>query len=167
MAPTASALGKQIAPESFGQSRCSAMGLLFCKRCSRPVHSRPCSLTQSVAVLRFEAGRRRPSVATGALVHSSLARAFGVVAGLRRRFGPLSYRRYALYLTPPPESDLWRFGCDVIGRDALTGDLRAGFAPEGHELEAWHDLTSDPRRYGFHATLKAPFRPERTSTPST
>ena len=70
----------------------------------------------------------------------------------------MSYRRYALYLTPPPESDLWRFGCDVIGRDALTGDLRAGFAPEGHELEAWHDLTSDPRRYGFHATLKAPFR---------
>jgi Protein of unknown function (DUF1045) len=70
----------------------------------------------------------------------------------------MSYCRYALYLTPPPESDLWRFGCDVIGRDALTGDLREGFAPEGHKLEAWHDLTRDPRRYGFHATLKAPFR---------
>ena len=70
----------------------------------------------------------------------------------------MSYRRYALYLTPSAESDLWRFGCDVIGRDALTGELREGFAPEGHELEAWHGLTSDPRRYGFHATLKAPFR---------
>jgi hypothetical protein len=70
----------------------------------------------------------------------------------------MSYRRYALYLTPPPESNLWRFGCDVIGRDALTGDSCEGFAPEGHELEAWRGLTSDPRRYGFHATLKAPFR---------
>lgn len=30
--------------------------------------------------------------------------------------------RYALYLAPPPDSDLWRFGCDVIGRDAKTGE---------------------------------------------
>lgn len=70
----------------------------------------------------------------------------------------MSYRRYALYITPPPESDLWRFGCEVIGRDALTGNLREGFAPEGYEPEAWRRLTSDPMRYGFHATLKAPFR---------
>jgi hypothetical protein len=36
--------------------------------------------------------------------------------------------------------------------------LCEGFAPEGHELEGWRQLTSEPRRYGFHATLKAPFR---------
>ena len=70
----------------------------------------------------------------------------------------MSHSRYALYLAPPPESDLWRFGCDVIGRDALTGRSVDGFAPEGHDVETWRKLTSEPRRYGFHATVKAPFR---------
>ena len=70
----------------------------------------------------------------------------------------MSHTRYALYLTPPPDSDLWRFGCDVIGRDAWTDQSADGFVPRGHELEAWRRLTSLPRRYGFHATLKAPFR---------
>jgi hypothetical protein len=71
---------------------------------------------------------------------------------------PANQSRYALYLAPPPESDLWRFGCDVIGRDALTGASRDGFAPEGYTPLAWRSMTSGPRRYGFHATLKAPFR---------
>jgi len=70
----------------------------------------------------------------------------------------MSHSRYALYLAPPPDSELWRFGCDVIGRDALTGRAVDGFAPAGHDAEAWRKLTSEPRRYGFHATLKAPFR---------
>jgi hypothetical protein len=65
--------------------------------------------------------------------------------------------RYALYLTPPPDSDLWRFGCDVIGRDALTGASCEGFSLEGYSRVSWRIMTSDPRRYGFHATLKAPF----------
>jgi Protein of unknown function (DUF1045) len=66
--------------------------------------------------------------------------------------------RYALYFAPPPESDLWRFGCDVIGGNALTGASCDGFALEGYTPGAWRSMTSDPRRYGFHATLKAPFR---------
>jgi hypothetical protein len=65
--------------------------------------------------------------------------------------------RYALYLTPPSDSDLWRFGCDVIGRDALSGASSEGFSLEGYSRDSWRILTSDPRRYGFHATLKAPF----------
>jgi Protein of unknown function (DUF1045) len=71
---------------------------------------------------------------------------------------PANQLRYALYLAPPPESDLWRFGCDVIGRDALTGASRFGFALEGYSPGSWRSMTGDPRRYGFHATLKAPFR---------
>ena len=71
---------------------------------------------------------------------------------------PTNELRYALYLAPPPESELWRFGCDVIGRDALTGASRDGFALEGYTPSVWRSMTSDPRRYGFHATLKAPFR---------
>ena len=70
----------------------------------------------------------------------------------------MPHSRYAIYIAPPPKSELWRFGCDVIGRDALTGRSVDGFAPEGQDLEGWRKLTSEPRRYGFHATLKAPFR---------
>jgi uncharacterized protein DUF1045 len=70
---------------------------------------------------------------------------------------PANQFRYALYLAPPPEGDLWRFGCEVIGRDAQTGASLDGFALEGYSPDSWRSMTSDPRRYGFHATLKAPF----------
>jgi hypothetical protein len=66
--------------------------------------------------------------------------------------------RYAVYLAPPPESALWRFGSAVVGRDAASGEARPGFAPEGFDAAAWRDMTTEPRRYGFHATIKAPFR---------
>ena len=71
---------------------------------------------------------------------------------------PTTQLRYALYLAPPTESELWRFGCDVIGRDAMTGASCDGFALEGYPPDSWRNVTSEPRRYGFHATLKAPFR---------
>jgi hypothetical protein len=70
---------------------------------------------------------------------------------------PTNQLRYAVYLAPPPKSELWRFGCDVIGRDAATGAIHDGFSPEGYTPGAWRRMTGDPRRYGFHATLKAPF----------
>ena len=66
--------------------------------------------------------------------------------------------RYAVYLAPPPESALWRFGSAVVGRDAASGEALLGFAPDGFDAAAWRDLTTEPRRYGFHATIKAPFR---------
>ena len=69
----------------------------------------------------------------------------------------MSHSRYALYLTPPLGGELWTFGCDVIGRDASTGKDLEAFAPEGHDPESWRKLTEEPRRYGFHATLVAPF----------
>jgi hypothetical protein len=66
--------------------------------------------------------------------------------------------RYALYLAPPPDTPLWAFGSGVIGYDAATGRELHGFAPEGHQPAAWRAMTEAPRLYGFHATLKAPFR---------
>jgi 2'-5' RNA ligase len=66
--------------------------------------------------------------------------------------------RYAVYLAPPIESELGRFGSRVLGRDAQTGASLDGFYPEGYEAETWRALVAEPRRYGFHATLKAPFR---------
>lgn len=64
--------------------------------------------------------------------------------------------RYAVYFAPAIESGLSRFGTGVIGYDAWSG-RDVPFAPAvlgevNAELNAdWH-----PRRYGFHATLKAP-----------
>jgi len=67
------------------------------------------------------------------------------------------YPRYAIYYAPPPGSDLDRFGADLLGYDAFSGnDLSF---PDGIEqaVPDWRAQTQDPRKYGFHATLKAPF----------
>ncbi|MDI4664457.1 DUF1045 domain-containing protein [Xanthobacter autotrophicus] len=66
--------------------------------------------------------------------------------------------RYALYLAPPAESALWRFGSCVLGYDAEAGIEPAFPDLAGFDAEEWHKATAEPRRYGFHGTLKAPFR---------
>lgn len=71
---------------------------------------------------------------------------------------PSPAHRYALYLAPPAGSALWRFGSAVIGYDAETGAEPAPPAIAGFDPGQWHALTAEPRRYGFHGTLKAPFR---------
>jgi putative phosphonate metabolism protein len=65
--------------------------------------------------------------------------------------------RYAIYYVPAQGSELDRFGAKLLGYDAHSGEeLRF---PDGILQMApdWYDLTKDPRKYGFHATLKAPF----------
>jgi putative phosphonate metabolism protein len=65
--------------------------------------------------------------------------------------------RYAIYYAPAPGSKLDRFGAALLGYDAYTGEELV--FPDGVIQMApdWRDLTKDPRKYGFHATLKAPF----------
>jgi len=75
-----------------------------------------------------------------------------------------NYPRYAIYYAPALGSDLDRFGAQLLGYDAFAGaDLPF---PEDvtRAVPDWRDLTADPRKYGFHATLKAPFSlaPETT-----
>ncbi|OJY40167.1 MAG: hypothetical protein BGP06_17515 [Rhizobiales bacterium 65-9] len=65
--------------------------------------------------------------------------------------------RYAIYFAPAPDSALWRFGSRAVGYDAATG--RDAPFPD-HPFYASPSIaewTEEPRRYGFHATLKAPF----------
>jgi putative phosphonate metabolism protein len=69
----------------------------------------------------------------------------------------LSTPRYAVYYAPAADSPLWRFGCATLGYDAFTGEDVAFAVPPGCDAEMWPQLTAEPRRYGFHATLKAPF----------
>ncbi|RDJ16230.1 DUF1045 domain-containing protein [Rhizobium grahamii] len=65
--------------------------------------------------------------------------------------------RYALYFTPPKDDPLNGMASLWLGRDAFTGETYP--APEHPEMSAaeQYELTADPRRYGFHATIKAPF----------
>jgi putative phosphonate metabolism protein len=67
------------------------------------------------------------------------------------------YPRYAIYYVPSPGSDLDRFGAELLGYDALGGDDLAFPTCITEAVPDWQDLTRDPRQYGFHATLKAPF----------
>jgi putative phosphonate metabolism protein len=68
-----------------------------------------------------------------------------------------NYPRYAIYYVPAPSSDLARFGAELLGYDAFGGDDLPFPASIVQAVPDWHDLTRDPRQYGFHATLKAPF----------
>src|SRR5215468_10868409 len=81
--------------------------------------------------------------------------AFGAPAGVSysamTHFGP----RYAIYFAPAPESSLWRFGSATIGYNAASGRDIPATPPVGYEHAVWDRLTEEPRRYGFHATLKA------------
>jgi len=65
--------------------------------------------------------------------------------------------RYALYYAPAADSALWRFGSATLGYDAVTGADVDLAVPPGCEGLDWSEITAEPRRYGFHATLKAPF----------
>lgn len=64
-----------------------------------------------------------------------------------------NYPRYAIYFTAAQGSALDRFGSALLGYDAYRGDDLP--SPDGLPSD-WHELTQDPRKYGFHATLKAP-----------
>ncbi|CAH1654411.1 Protein RcsF [Hyphomicrobiales bacterium] len=66
--------------------------------------------------------------------------------------------RYAVYVAPAADSALWRFGSAVLGYDAENGEDVSQLVPAGTNPERFRELTADPRVYGFHATIKAPFR---------
>ncbi|RWA63942.1 DUF1045 domain-containing protein [Mesorhizobium sp.] len=66
--------------------------------------------------------------------------------------------RYAIYYTPRQDEPLARIAANWLGRDpfgAATRPVEAVAELSAAEV-AFH--TASARRYGFHATLKAPFR---------
>lgn len=70
---------------------------------------------------------------------------------------PMSVR-YAIYFAPAADSALWRFGSHWLGYDAATGGVIEPAGMEGISPATQARVTEAPRKYGFHATLKAPFR---------
>lgn len=58
--------------------------------------------------------------------------------------------RYAIYFTPTENDALTRKASRWLGRNAFTGAR--------HDVpDIYVDTIAEPQRYGFHATLKAPF----------
>jgi putative phosphonate metabolism protein len=65
--------------------------------------------------------------------------------------------RYAIYFLPESDSALGQFGSDWLGYDADTGETAQQRTLAGLSEERLAAITAEPRRYGFHATLKPPF----------
>ena len=65
--------------------------------------------------------------------------------------------RYAIYFTPPEDDPLTRLAAEWLGRDVYSGNVLPQPSISGFSPETFEALTADARRYGFHATMKAPF----------
>ena len=66
------------------------------------------------------------------------------------------FPRYAIYYAAGADSALSRFGAELLGYDAHAArELQFPDDASAVALD-WHHVTADPRKYGFHATLKAP-----------
>lgn len=70
----------------------------------------------------------------------------------------MSEHRFAVYWAPPEGTMLHRLGAQWLGRDPATGEARRQPMVSPVTPARFADLTADPRRYGFHATLKPPLR---------
>lgn len=66
--------------------------------------------------------------------------------------------RYAVYWAPRPASPLARFGNGWLGRDPDPAAGEPAFPLRAPPPASWRELVAEPRVYGFHATLKPPFR---------
>jgi putative phosphonate metabolism protein len=65
--------------------------------------------------------------------------------------------RYALYYAPTATSALEQFGAQWLGRSVTDGQAVAQPTVPGLSPQDLAALTAEPRRYGFHGTLKPPF----------
>jgi putative phosphonate metabolism protein len=74
--------------------------------------------------------------------------------------------RYAFYLTPDEDHPLTIAAANWLGSNPFTGETTRLEAIGDFDAAELTALTADPRRYGFHGTLKAPFplAPAKTET---
>jgi putative phosphonate metabolism protein len=69
----------------------------------------------------------------------------------------MSFPRYAIYYVPAADDPLYRLGARLLGYDGYDGAALEFPAAVLQRVQDWETITTDPRKYGFHATLKAPF----------
>ena len=70
----------------------------------------------------------------------------------------MSVTRYAVYFTPAQDHPLTRDAETWLGRSAWRNEDVRRETPEGTTDDLQERFTRSARKYGFHATLKAPFR---------
>jgi hypothetical protein len=70
----------------------------------------------------------------------------------------LAPHRVAIYAAPAPGTDWWERGSEWLGRCASRRCALPMPFVDGVDPSVLTALTADPRRYGWHATLKAPLR---------
>ena len=73
--------------------------------------------------------------------------------------------RFAIYHAPQEGSLLAALAAEWLGRDAYSGAPVAQHLPAGMDAARMAALTADACRYGFHATIVAPFRLAAGRTP--
>ena len=66
--------------------------------------------------------------------------------------------RYAIYFAPSFNTPLAEFAKSWFGRDPVTGEPVERPEIPGLDAALIDSATARPGSYGFHATLKAPFR---------
>ncbi len=69
----------------------------------------------------------------------------------------MTYARYAVYYVPPADEDWAKWATGWLGWDANTGQAAGHPTATGLPLPV-SDITSTPRKYGLHATIKPPMR---------
>lgn len=70
----------------------------------------------------------------------------------------MAFERYAIYWAPSADLALAEFARSWLGGDAESGTRIEGRTALGLDAGLVERATASPRRYGVHATLKAPFR---------
>lgn len=70
----------------------------------------------------------------------------------------MNRQRFAIYYTPEKNTPLWALGSYWLGRDAHSGDALKQPDISAVGPDKLIEITETPRHYGFHATLKPPFR---------
>ena len=66
--------------------------------------------------------------------------------------------RFAIYYAPEPFSKFHALGSAWLGRDTQTGKVLSQPSIDRMTAKRFFKLTESARHYGFHATLKPPFR---------
>jgi putative phosphonate metabolism protein len=106
----------------------------------------------------FGSGRSHLKASSFIRLRPTLSRQRGGCSRVRRLYAGdmTAVPRYAIYYAAAAGNELDRFGAHWLGYDARSGkDLP--FPNDATQVAAdWRELTRDPRKYGFHATLKAP-----------
>lgn len=82
-------------------------------------------------------------------IHFRTLKRLSLKRACANRWGFMTFERYAIYWMPSPSSQLDEFARQWFG-GVNSFDLEPGLAAKA---------VKTPKRYGFHATIKAPFRP--------